>query len=225
MGNSCTRTGSTTTTARTRSRTPTIRVPPATCSPSPNGTYTYPTGPGYDNDAADLVEFRVKPLTTMTAFRITMNTLQNPSLIAFSIAIGGAPGHVYPFPDGANVTAPAQPVPDRPPVGIEARGRARVGGERRSRRRAGADREGRPASTADRGRRPASRLEPRPRHRPAGDGRRPVGQRERALSAAAGNRQRDRAWRRRCGHRIRRPSSTSRSVQTARSRCPRRPPG
>ncbi len=27
----------------------------------PNGTYTYPTGPGYANDAADLVEFRVKP--------------------------------------------------------------------------------------------------------------------------------------------------------------------
>ena len=30
----------------------------------PDGTYTYPTGPGYDNDAADLVEFRVKPLST-----------------------------------------------------------------------------------------------------------------------------------------------------------------
>ena len=28
----------------------------------PDGTYDYPTGPGYDNDAADLVEFRVKPL-------------------------------------------------------------------------------------------------------------------------------------------------------------------
>jgi hypothetical protein len=29
----------------------------------PNGTYTYPTGPGYANDAADLVEFRAKPLS------------------------------------------------------------------------------------------------------------------------------------------------------------------
>ena len=38
----------------------------------PNGTYTYPTGPGYNNDAADLVEFRVKPTTTATAFRITL---------------------------------------------------------------------------------------------------------------------------------------------------------
>jgi dienelactone hydrolase len=74
----------------------------------PNGTYTYPTGPGYNNNAADLVEFRVKPLKTATAFRVTLNTLENPALIAFSIAIGGTPGHTYPFPDGANVVAPAQ---------------------------------------------------------------------------------------------------------------------
>lgn len=73
----------------------------------PNGTYTYPTGPGYNNDAADLVEFRVKPTANSTAFRITLNTLENPSLIAFSIAIGGRPGQTYPFPDGANVVAPA----------------------------------------------------------------------------------------------------------------------
>jgi len=74
----------------------------------PNGTYTYPTGPGYNNDAADLVEFRTKPLKTATAFRVTMNTLLNPTLIAFSMAIGGTPGTTYPFPDGANVVAPAQ---------------------------------------------------------------------------------------------------------------------
>jgi predicted esterase len=73
----------------------------------PNGTYTYPTGPGYANDAADLVEFRTRPLADATAFRVTLNTLENPSLIAFSIAIGGTPGIVHPFPDGANVVAPA----------------------------------------------------------------------------------------------------------------------
>ncbi len=72
-----------------------------------NGTYTYPTGPGYDNDAADLVEFRVKPLRKQTAFRVTLNTLVNPKLVAFSIAIGGRPGHEFAFPDGANVKAPA----------------------------------------------------------------------------------------------------------------------
>ncbi len=74
----------------------------------PNGTYTYPTGPGYDSDAADLVEFRLKPLKRATAFRVTLNTLVNPSLIAFSIAIGGKPGQVFPFPDGANVATPAK---------------------------------------------------------------------------------------------------------------------
>ena len=37
------------------------RATRATSSHKPNGTYTYPTGPGYDNNAADLVEFRVKP--------------------------------------------------------------------------------------------------------------------------------------------------------------------
>ena len=73
----------------------------------PNGTYTYPTGPGYNNDAADLVEFRVKPTASYTAFRITLNTLENPSLVAFSIALGGQPGQTFPFPDGANVVAPA----------------------------------------------------------------------------------------------------------------------
>jgi hypothetical protein len=73
----------------------------------PDGTYTYPTGPGYANDAADLVEFRVKPLSSATAFRVTMNTLEKPSQIAFSIAIGGTAGKAYLFPHGANVSAPA----------------------------------------------------------------------------------------------------------------------
>lgn len=73
----------------------------------PDGTYTYPTGPGYDNNAADLLEFRLKPLPRVTAFRITMNTMANPLLIAFSIAIGGQDGRSYQFPDGANVASPA----------------------------------------------------------------------------------------------------------------------
>jgi len=73
----------------------------------PDGTYTYPTGPGYSGNAADLVEFRVKPLRRATAMRVTLNTLENPQLIAFSVAIGGTPAHAYAFPDGANVVAPA----------------------------------------------------------------------------------------------------------------------
>jgi hypothetical protein len=74
----------------------------------PDGTYTYPTGPGYDENAANLVELRVKPLAGATAFRITLNTLEDPSLVATAIAIGGTPGVIHPFPFGANVSAPAQ---------------------------------------------------------------------------------------------------------------------
>lgn len=73
----------------------------------PAGTYTYPTDPRYANNAADLVEFRVKPALGATAFRVTLATMRDPSLIAFSIALGGQSGVTHPFPDGANVVAPA----------------------------------------------------------------------------------------------------------------------
>src|SRR3954453_15555550 len=39
----------------------------------PNGTYTYPTDPRYANNAADLVELRVRPAKTSTYFRVTLN--------------------------------------------------------------------------------------------------------------------------------------------------------
>jgi hypothetical protein len=74
----------------------------------PDGTYTYPTGPGYDENAANLVELRVRPDHKATAFRITLNTLENPALVATAIAIGGTEGVSHPFPFGANVSAPAQ---------------------------------------------------------------------------------------------------------------------
>src|SRR5438094_517722 len=73
----------------------------------PDGTYTYPTDPAYANDAADVVELRVKPLSDATAFRLTLNTMKDASLVAFSIAIGGTPGVLRGFPAGANVQAPA----------------------------------------------------------------------------------------------------------------------
>ena len=76
----------------------------------PNGTYTYPTAEGYANNAADLVELRVKPLRhrRATAFRVTLNTLKDPSLVAFSIALGGRKDELQDFPFGANVQAPAK---------------------------------------------------------------------------------------------------------------------
>jgi hypothetical protein len=73
----------------------------------PNGTYTYPTDRAYADNAADFVEFRVKPLANTTAFRVTLNTLKDPSLIAFSIAIAGTGTTPRQFPHGANVRAPA----------------------------------------------------------------------------------------------------------------------
>ena len=82
------------------------RISTATFS-QPNGTYTYPTDPAYANNAADLVEFRVKPLAGGTAFRITLNTMRDPRLIAFTVALGSRSAADEPFPYGANVMAPA----------------------------------------------------------------------------------------------------------------------
>src|SRR4051812_28245670 len=74
----------------------------------PNGTYTYPTDRRFASNAADLVELRVKALKRATAFRVTLNTLKDRSLSAFTIAIGGTPGKLRDFPHGANVKAPAR---------------------------------------------------------------------------------------------------------------------
>jgi hypothetical protein len=74
---------------------------------APNGTYTYPTARKYANNAADLVELRVKALAKATAFRITLNTMKQPSLAAITIAIGGSK-QPRQFPDGANASAPAK---------------------------------------------------------------------------------------------------------------------
>jgi putative esterase/glucodextranase-like protein len=73
---------------------------------APNGTYTYPTDPVFANNAADLVELRVKPLANGTAFRITLNTLKDPASVATTIAIGSS-AEPREFPHGANVSAPA----------------------------------------------------------------------------------------------------------------------
>ena len=73
---------------------------------APNGTYTYPADPEYANNAADLVELRVKPLADATAFRISLNTIRNPALVGTTIAIGGSE-QPREFPHGANASAPA----------------------------------------------------------------------------------------------------------------------
>jgi hypothetical protein len=72
------------------------------------GTFTYPTDPVYANNAADLVELRIRPLDDATAFRVTLNTLQDPALTAFTIALGGEDdGAAVDWPHGAGVSSPA----------------------------------------------------------------------------------------------------------------------
>src|SRR4051794_40063861 len=74
----------------------------------PNGTYTYPSDRAYAENAADLVEVRIKPLAAATALRFTLNTLKDSRLIAISVGLGGTAGQPHPFPFGANVQAPAE---------------------------------------------------------------------------------------------------------------------
>src|SRR3954467_8863369 len=71
------------------------------------GSYTYPTDPVYANNAADLVELRVRALPDATAFRVTLNTLKDPERTAFTIALG-ASGSSVAWPHGAGVSSPAQ---------------------------------------------------------------------------------------------------------------------
>ncbi|GAC1327103.1 MAG: hypothetical protein NVSMB17_00710 [Candidatus Dormibacteria bacterium] len=72
-----------------------------------HGTVTYPTDPGYANNAADLVELRVKPLATETAFRVTLNTLKDAGRVGFTVALGTSTT-ARPWPFLAGVTSPAQ---------------------------------------------------------------------------------------------------------------------
>jgi hypothetical protein len=71
------------------------------------GTFTYPTAAGYHDNAADLLEFRVKPLADATAIRVTLNTLDDARLVGFTIALGGTAGVNRKWPHSAGVSSPA----------------------------------------------------------------------------------------------------------------------
>jgi len=71
------------------------------------GTFTYPTAAAYHDNAADLLEFRVKPLVDSTAIRVTLNTLDDARLVGFTIALGGTPGVNHAWPHSAGVSSPA----------------------------------------------------------------------------------------------------------------------
>lgn len=71
------------------------------------GTLTYPTDPVYANNAADLLEFRVKPGGGTTHFRVTFNTMKDPELVAFTLALGDSE-ETREWPHGAGVSSPAE---------------------------------------------------------------------------------------------------------------------
>src|SRR3954469_18897617 len=73
----------------------------------PNGTYRYPTDPAFAQNAADLVELRVKPAADATLIRLTLNTLVDAQRVGAVIAIGDSPVPL-PMRDGANASVPAQ---------------------------------------------------------------------------------------------------------------------
>src|SRR3954452_9364334 len=73
-----------------------------------HGTLSYPTDTAtFFNNAADLVELRVKPLADATAFRVTLNTLKDANKTAFTVAIGDSDAP-HAWPHGAGVVSPAQ---------------------------------------------------------------------------------------------------------------------
>ncbi|HEX6389347.1 MAG TPA: hypothetical protein VFZ89_07870, partial [Solirubrobacteraceae bacterium] len=74
---------------------------------SKGGTLTYPTGAVYADNAADLVELRIKPLAGATALRVTFNSMLDPDRAAFTVAIGSSAAPVA-WPHGAGVRSPAQ---------------------------------------------------------------------------------------------------------------------
>lgn len=75
---------------------------------STSGTYTYPADERYAQNAADLVELRVRALRRATLIRLTLNTLKDPALHAATIALGGDEGEAVQWPHEAGVSSPAE---------------------------------------------------------------------------------------------------------------------
>lgn len=69
--------------------------------------YRYPDDPRYGGNAADLVELRIRPLAGETAFRLTYNTMVDPTAVGTTIGLGGA-ATAMPMPHGANARMPAE---------------------------------------------------------------------------------------------------------------------
>ena len=73
----------------------------------PIGSYTYPTGDDYHGNDADLVEVRARLHANETLFRVTFNTLVEPIVSAFTLALGSTTSERRDYPRTANVSGPA----------------------------------------------------------------------------------------------------------------------
>ena len=150
------------------------------------GTYLYPTDAAiYGNNAADLVELRVEPLVTSTAFRLTLNTIKNSSVVGATIAIGGTPGNAARLALQRQRALAGAVLPDRarhdaPPAQVVADLRDAVTGPAG---RHGAHREPRHDASPDHGDRAALELEPGHRRRAPRGRRRPLERDARASTA------------------------------------------
>jgi poly(3-hydroxybutyrate) depolymerase len=73
------------------------------------GDVQYPTAARYANNAADLVEFRIKPTATTIDYRITLNSIANPddTVVGIGIDTDRSGGLVsVPWPNGAGIGSP-----------------------------------------------------------------------------------------------------------------------
>lgn len=80
-------------------------------SARPVGTFRYPTDDArFANNAADLLELRIRPAPGAVRYRISLNTLLAPDTTAATIAIapdpGGDPGPLRPWPYGSGIDQP-----------------------------------------------------------------------------------------------------------------------
>jgi Putative esterase len=84
-------------------------LPPGSASFSPtSGDVLYPTGARFANNAADLVELRIRPTRRAVVYRVTLNTALDEDTAAVAIGVdtdrrGGAP---VAWPRGARISSP-----------------------------------------------------------------------------------------------------------------------
>jgi len=71
------------------------------------GSLTYPTDAVFANNAADLVELRVRRVAGATALRVTLNAMNDAGRAAFTVAIGDS-AEPRAWPHGAGVRSPAE---------------------------------------------------------------------------------------------------------------------